>query len=57
MKFESEFNIRDEVYAFIDNVPTKCSIRKIEFPSLSRWFVNPTNDCILYSLVDVKKTF
>lgn len=55
MTFTSEFNVYDEVYILIDNIPTKCSVRKIEFPSPSRWFANPTNDCILYSLVDVKR--
>ena len=54
MKFESEFNVRDEVYAFINNVPTKCIVRKVEFPTLTIWYAGHTNDCILYHLAPCK---
>ena len=54
MKFESEFNIRDEVYAFINNTPTKCIVRKIEFPIPSVWYDGQTNDSILYYLAPCK---
>lgn len=54
MKFESQFNIREEVYAFIDNIPTKCIVRRIEFPTPSIWFHNQDNGCILYHLAPCK---
>lgn len=55
MTFTSEFDIFDEVYTLIDNIPTKCSVRVIHFPEPSKWYSSFRNDCILYSLVDVKR--
>ena len=43
-----------KVYAFINNAPTKCVIRKIEFPAPSIWYDGQTNDSILYHLAPSK---
>jgi hypothetical protein len=55
MTYTSEFDVFDEVYTLINNIPTKCSVRVIHFPESSRGCSSFGNDFILYSLVDVKK--
>lgn len=51
--FTSKYNLFDEVYALIDNVPTKCSIRKIIFPTLSRTNIGFPTHKIQYGLYPV----
>lgn len=50
MKFESEFNIGDEVYILVDNRPTSCIVRKIVFPTPTIWSRTCSNGSILYYL-------
>lgn len=50
MKLESQFEIGDEVYIIVDNKPTKCTVRKIVFPTPTIWGRTCINDSILYYL-------
>ena len=37
MTFTSEFEVYDEVYTIMNDVITKCSVRAVRFPEVSRY--------------------
>lgn len=51
MTFTSEFEVYDEVYAIMNDVITKCSVRAVRFPEVSRYLVSADNNSILYGIL------
>lgn len=50
MKFETEFNIGDEIFVIYENVIQKGKITQIEFPSPSLIYSNFDDKCITCSV-------
>lgn len=48
MKFESRFNVGDEVFVIQDNIIQKATVTKIKFPEPSLVFDSYDNNQILY---------
>ena len=51
MTFTSEFEVYDEVYTIMNDVITKCSVRAVRFPEVSRYLVSVDNNSILYGIL------
>ena len=55
MTFTSEFELFDEVYALHDSSIVKFSVRKIEFPIITKW--NQDSKYILYGLLPSRELY